>query len=167
MSEQPGYPDGGGEQSLQVAIVHLEVLLEAIASFDGKSLFLSGVNSAVLGAQIGVVATGVSGATAAAAIVGLIIASLAALAGLWDLWAADTTQFPSPKSLREFRTGRKIEDNDLAWAYLTAIEISSSEAEDIIARKIQRLRRLIVLTVASIALATASTISSDFLSSVL
>ena len=91
MSGRPGYPEGGGEQSLQVAIAHLEVLLAAIASFDGKSMFLSGINVAVLSAQIGIIATGARDETLAVAVVGIVISSLAVLSGLWSLWSATTT----------------------------------------------------------------------------
>lgn len=162
MPGQPVYPEGGGGQSLHVAIAHLEVLLDAIASFDGKSMFLSGLNVVVLSAQIGLIVAGARDEALAVAISGLVIASLAVLSGFWDLWGAVTTQFPSPKSLREFRTGRALGENELAWAYLAAIEISSSEAADVLARKIQRLHRLLVLTAASLALVIASAIPSAF-----
>lgn len=162
MPPQPEYPEGGGEQSLQVAIAHLQVLLAAIASFDGKSMFLTGIGAIALSAQIGIIATGARDATLAIAVTGLVVSSLAVLSGFLNLWGAETSQFPAPSSLISFRAVRTVGNDELAWAYLGAIMVSSVEAEDVLARKLKRLRRQLVLTTASLAFGIASAIPSAF-----
>ena len=162
MPPQPEYPEGGGEQALQVAIAHLQVLLAAIASFDGKSMFLTSVSVVALSAQGGIIAAYARDATLAIAIVGLVVSSLAVLSGLWNLWGAETSQFPAPSSLISFRAPRPARSDKLAWAYLAAIMVSSVEAEDVLVRKVKRFRLLLVLTTASLAFGIASAIPSAF-----
>ena len=164
MSDFDRRQPGESEASLNVAAWHLQVLLAALAALDSKIMFVTALNVAALSALIGV-------AVAADPVdwllwLGLATSGLAVLLGFARLWSAESEQFPSPTDV--FRTSvtvMQLVSPDF-WESRERVEnfhafrMASYRLAKDLRRRHWLLRRLMLLSVLSLAVAVAATITA-------
>ena len=152
------------ETTLNVAAWHLQVLLSALANLDSKIMFVTALNVAGLSALIGV-------AVAADPVdwlfwLGLVTSGLAVLLGFARLWSAESEQFPSPTEVfvmsvrvRE-RVSTDLWESRERTESVRAIRQASYERGRDLQRRHWLLRGLMVLSLITLALTVAATISA-------
>lgn len=144
MPPQPDYPEGGGEQALQVSAAHLQVALQSIGAYDGKMMFLMALQIAAISAQVGLSAS--ADPKLELLIAGIATSALAFLLGVWGLWTSETDHFPSPTTAMALTRRARADANRLAWIYVVAMRRAALRARLIIVRKGRITRLMLILT---------------------
>ena len=153
-----GYPAEGGGHALQIASAHLQVQLASIAGFDGKLMFLTALNVAVVVALVGIAAS--ADASLWLLRLGLVAASIGVLLGLGDLWVQDVQQFPTPAEAARVALDNSGDEDVLLWRYLSTIN-NISQVVDAVRRRKSRLTRLLLSsTVISLGLVVATALEA-------
>lgn len=154
-SPDRGPPD---PHAIEIAVAYLQVVLNAIASYDGKTMFLTALHVATI---VAFVSLQTSTETHLALFwSGTICSGFAILMGLYSLWTVPTSQFPTPAVIMGLARRDDIGDDRASWIYLAAIRRSTRIAAPIIARKSTAWRGMILLTPISVALLLATVATS-------
>ena len=152
------------ETALNVAAWHLQVLLAALANLDSKIMFVTALNVAGLSALIGI---GVAADPVDWLLwSGVAMSGVGVVLGFGRLWSVESQQFPSPTEA--FVTSvqvRKRVSPDL-WESrerienFHAIRRASYERGQDLQRRHWLLRGLMIMSLLSLALTVAATISA-------
>lgn len=154
-SPDRGPPD---PHAIEIAVAYLQVVLNAISNYDGKTMFLTALHVAAIVAFVSLQAS--TETHPALFWSGIGGSGLAVLIGLHSLWAVPTSQFPTPAVIMGLARRDDIENDRASWIYLAAIRRSARIAAPIIARKSTAWRGMILLTPISIALLLATVATS-------
>ncbi len=153
-------PDRGplDPHAIEIATAYLQVVLNAIASYDGKTMFLTALHVAAIVAFVSLQAS--TETHPALFWSGIGCSGLAILTGLCSLWTVPAFQFPTPAVVMGLALRDDIEDDRASWIYLAIIRRSTRIAAPIIARKSKAWRGMILLTPISVALLLATVTTS-------
>lgn len=158
MSQADSVPTTDGDRSLDVAAWHLQMLLNSVASFDGKIMFLTALNVAGMSALIGIVIA--SDPVAWLLIVGILMSGVCVALGLGVLWSANLQQFPSPDEI--VLATREIGANpqELARRHFATIHDATERADDALRLRIRTMRALLMTSPVALAIVIVAALTA-------
>ncbi len=150
MPQSEQSPASEADRTLDLAALHLQMLLQSVASFDGKIMFLTALNTAGMSALIGIWIT--SAPVLWLMYLGMALLVVSVLAGLGVLWSTHLLQFPSPVELIAAKRLAGAQQRGLTQRHFDAITQSIELAENVLRLRIRTMRTMLVLTPIALAL---------------